>query len=101
MCFADLFVLVSDKNNTVFKVADVFRGGVHNTKYALYNPAGKQILFMWGTDAIHNTPKWVMNYVVVDYQIQDLTQKQMLVLFSVISYKYRQIEKQSKNQKIR
>ena len=95
MLFPDILAVINDPGNIVLKVATVSNDGLENVKYVLCTPYGRQIMAIWGCDTMEKLPKWVMSYVVIDDQVQDLTDKQKLVLFKKISYKYKQSEIQA------
>ena len=93
MVYEQLFEMIKDPKNKVFKTVISIKAGLENVKYSLRSEKGKMLLYVLGCSMTPHAPDWVVNVVFVDGQKQSFSLEQIAAVFSALASRHIEEEK--------
>ena len=93
MVYEQLFEMIKDPKNKIFKTVVSIKAGLENVKYSLRSEKGKMLLYALGCNMTPNAPEWVVNAVFVEGQQQNFSLEQIAAVFCALASRHAEEEK--------
>lgn len=88
MKYDELFNMIANKNNKIFRDVVSMKGDVENVKYSLRSEKGKVLLYVLSSDMAEYMSGWGTNTAVVEGEKQSFSLEQITQLFKALSKRY-------------
>ena len=93
MVYEQLFDMIKDPKNKIFKTVVSIKAGLENVKYSLRGEKGTMLLYALGCNMTPYAPEWVVNAVFVDGQKQPFSLEQIAAVFTALANRHAEEEK--------
>ncbi len=93
MIYEQLFEMIQEPKNKIFKKVIRMKAGLENVKYSLRSEKGKMLLYVLGCNMTPHAPDWVVNAVFVDGQKQSFSLEQIAAVFTAFAIRHTKEEK--------